>query len=76
MLTELEIAKLNQALDLLGEVQVAFLRREEKKPKDERNERWRELYSMRIKLGNFIHLSEIFRTQPVLDSRAGGDERK
>lgn len=58
MLTEEEIAKLKKALEFIGDVQVAFLEREE--AKDEQNERWRELYSLRIKLGNFIHLSEVF----------------
>jgi hypothetical protein len=49
---------LYRALDLIGRVQVALCLREDKIPQEERDERWRQLYKLRIDLSNFVSLSD------------------
>jgi len=52
-LTREQDKALREASDLISRVQVELLVAEEKLPKDERSEGWRELYRLRIELANF-----------------------
>lgn len=57
-ITPEERKKLDQALYLIADVQVAFTKREEAKPRDQRNGWWSELYKCRTILGEYLYASQ------------------
>jgi len=52
MTTDERIAKLRQAAGLIFEVQYEMLTEDEKLPRDQRTEFWRNLYRLRIEIAN------------------------
>lgn len=58
-ITEHERKQLETALRLIADVQIAFTKREDAKPPDQRNTWWSELYSCRVKLGNYLYASKV-----------------
>lgn len=54
-LTEDQSKRLKQAADLIAGVQIELLHTEEAAKTPRHNETWRDLYWVRIKLGEFMH---------------------
>lgn len=57
-ITAEERKKLEHALNLIADVQIAFTRREDKRPREERNTWWSELYQCRVNLANYLCASK------------------
>jgi len=55
VLTEEQQTKLKKAEDLLGDVQVELAQADAKLPKDQRTENWRQLYHIRVELGQEVY---------------------
>lgn len=73
-ITEQERKQLEKALDSIAEVQVAFLKREDAKPPEERNGWWSELYKCRGILAEYLWTSKVRAERRASQPEAGEGE--
>lgn len=68
-LTPEQYMKLKIAEDLIGDVQVELAKEDDRRPRDQRTEEWRELYRVRCDFGRFVYnrRAEDWQTWAPLD---------